>query len=160
VKIRANSLKIREKLCPECFDWKKMVPQITWRPFFRGHPKNGLHEKIFAQEVAQNFFGRVWGNSGKNLLHPQKFACSYTHVKAFKNRAVHSGFRKQRTPHLKILWVPRRHYISSFDRKRKLAGAARLKQSAKAGPAVGHWRRREITRCLSSILQQNYSIAL
>ena len=26
------------------------------------------------------FFGQVWGNLGKNPLHPQKFACSYTFV--------------------------------------------------------------------------------
>jgi len=29
--------------------------------------------------VAQKFFGQFWGNSGKNLSHPQKFACSYTY---------------------------------------------------------------------------------
>jgi len=26
------------------------------------------------------FFGQIWGNLGKNLSHPQKFACSYTYV--------------------------------------------------------------------------------
>jgi len=25
------------------------------------------------------FFGQVYGNLGKNPLHPQKFACSYTY---------------------------------------------------------------------------------
>jgi len=31
-----------------------------------------------AQKVAKHFYGQVWGNSGKNPSHPQKFACSYT----------------------------------------------------------------------------------
>jgi len=25
-------------------------------------------------------FRQVWGNSGKNILHPQKFACFYTYA--------------------------------------------------------------------------------
>jgi len=29
---------------------------------------------------AQNFFGQVWGNSGKFPSHPQKFACPCTYV--------------------------------------------------------------------------------
>jgi len=33
-------------------------------------------------------FRQVWGNLGKNLLHPQKFACSYTYGK-------YSGLNKQ-----------------------------------------------------------------
>ena len=32
--------------------------------------KTGLHEKIFAQKVAQNFLRQIWGNSGKNSSHP------------------------------------------------------------------------------------------
>jgi len=36
-------------------------------------------EEMLTQRVAQKLFGRVWGNSGKNLSHPQKFACSYTY---------------------------------------------------------------------------------
>jgi len=28
---------------------------------------------------SQKLFGQVWGNSGKNPLHPQKFACSCTY---------------------------------------------------------------------------------
>jgi len=37
-------------------------------------------EKIWATG-AQKLFGQVWGNSGKNPSHPQKFACSYTYDK-------------------------------------------------------------------------------
>jgi len=40
--------------------------------------KEGLLEKMFVQKVAQNFFGQIWGISGKNPSHPQKFPCSYT----------------------------------------------------------------------------------
>jgi len=50
------------------------------KTFFGGHPKNGRHEKIFAQKVAQNFFGQVCGNSGKTPSNPQKFACFYTYA--------------------------------------------------------------------------------
>jgi len=76
--IWANSLKIHAKWRPIALIWKhgaqralvekKMAPKITWRPFFGGHPKYSLHEKIFAQKVAQNVFGQVWRNSGKNLF--------------------------------------------------------------------------------------------
>jgi len=62
-----------------------------WRPtyaeshedlFFFCHPKNGHHEKLFAQKAAKKiFFGQVWENSGKNLSHSQKFACSYTYTR-------------------------------------------------------------------------------
>ena len=45
---------------------------------WRNGTQYGLHEKIFAHEVVQKFFGQVW-NSGKNLSHPQKLACSYTY---------------------------------------------------------------------------------
>ena len=63
-----------QKWRPMWFDLKKMTPnicRITWRPFFGGYPKNGLYGKTFAQKVAQNFFGQVWRNLGKNLLHPK-----------------------------------------------------------------------------------------
>ena len=77
LKIWANSLKIRAKMAPNVFWFKKNCAQrdSVW--------KNGaqyrLHENKFTQKVAQKYFGQVWGNSGKNPLHPQKFACSYTY---------------------------------------------------------------------------------
>jgi len=43
-------------------------------------PKEGLLEKMFAQKVAQNSFGKVWENSRKSHSHPEKFACSYTYA--------------------------------------------------------------------------------
>jgi len=45
--------------------------------FFGGHPEKGLHEKMFAQKVAQNFFGQVWGSLRKNFSNPQELVCSY-----------------------------------------------------------------------------------
>jgi len=30
-------------------------------------------------KVVQKLFEQVWGKSGKNSSHPQKFACSYTY---------------------------------------------------------------------------------
>jgi len=33
---------------PTCFYLNKMAPNM-YRTFFGGHPKNGVHEKIFAQ---------------------------------------------------------------------------------------------------------------
>jgi len=52
--------------------------RIAGKPFLEVIPNEGLLEKMFVQKVAQKFFRQVWGNSGKNPLHPQKFACSYT----------------------------------------------------------------------------------
>jgi len=37
-----------------------------------------VEENLWAKG-AQKLFGKVWGNSGKNPSHPQKFACSYTY---------------------------------------------------------------------------------
>jgi len=36
-------------------------------------------------KVARRLFGQVWENLGKNPLHPQKFACSYTYVAMRQN---------------------------------------------------------------------------
>jgi len=72
--------KYGQKWRPTCFDLKKMTPivcGIQWRPFFGGHPKNGRHEKIFAQKVKS--FGSSLEKFGQNPSHPQKFACSYTY---------------------------------------------------------------------------------
>jgi len=80
-------VKIREKMAPNT--WR-----ITWRPFFGGHPKNGRHEKLFAQKVVHNFFGQVWENLGKNPSHPQKFACSYTYVSGYRDTEPHKHSEK------------------------------------------------------------------
>ena len=37
------------------------------------------HQKTVSK-VARQLFGEVWENLGKNLLHSQNFACSYTYV--------------------------------------------------------------------------------
>jgi len=72
-----NPWKSRKKWCPTWFDLKKMTPnvcKITWRLFWRSF--------FWRSKVAQKFFGQVWGNSGKNPSHPQKFACTYTYLAA------------------------------------------------------------------------------
>jgi len=91
LKIWSNSLKTRAKYRQTCFDLQNMalnVCKIKRRPVysFGGHSEKGLHEKIFARKVAKNFFGQVWGNSGKNPSHPQKFSCSYTY--GYRNDSV------------------------------------------------------------------------
>jgi len=40
--------------------------------FWRSHQKRST-------KVERQLFGQVWENLGKNPLHPQKFACSYTY---------------------------------------------------------------------------------
>jgi len=40
---------------------------------------------------AHKLFGQVWGNSGKNLSHPQKFACSSIHPGFGMPAYIHSG---------------------------------------------------------------------
>jgi len=79
---------------------KKMATNVcrsTRRPRFGDHHKNGLGEKIFAQKVAQKFFVQVWGNSGKNLSHPQKLLAPYTWGCVGAGAWVHLGVR--------LLWI-------------------------------------------------------
>jgi len=64
MKMFAKYLKMRLKMAPN-------VGRITCRPFFGGHPKNDVWEEMLTQRVAQQLFGELWGNSGKNLSHPQ-----------------------------------------------------------------------------------------
>jgi len=44
--------------------------QIEMKSFFGGH-------------ALWSFFGQVWRNLGKNLSHPQNFACSYTYSRKY-----------------------------------------------------------------------------
>jgi len=50
--------------------------------FWRSHQKQVfmlvVGENVWAKG-AQKLFGKVWGNSGKNPVHPQKFARSFTY---------------------------------------------------------------------------------
>ena len=74
LKIWENSLNIRAKMAPNVVWFEKNDAQHLqnyMKTFFGGYPKNGLYGKTFAQKVAQNFFGQVWRNLGKNLLHPK-----------------------------------------------------------------------------------------
>ena len=53
-----------------------MVPNICGKAskdHFWGHTKKR------SEKVSRHLFGQVCKNFGKNLLHPQKFACSYIH---------------------------------------------------------------------------------
>jgi len=57
-------------MAPNVLWFEKMAPKITWRRFvFRDHPKYCTRSSCNAQKVAQNFFGQVWGNLGKNPSH-------------------------------------------------------------------------------------------
>ena len=80
--------KCKQTWCPTCFDMKKMAPSVLWfekmapkmkwheEVFFGGHLKYGLHAM---HKSGPKIFEQIWGNSGKNHLHPQKFACSYNY---------------------------------------------------------------------------------
>ena len=64
-----------------------MVPNIVWlqiwSPTFAEKQVKtifGGHTKKRSVKCARQLFSQVWGNLGKNLLHPQTFACSYTYV--------------------------------------------------------------------------------
>jgi len=65
-----------------CLIAEKRLHKNKWRPFLEVTPKKVLMmfvgENLLAK-VAQ-LFGQVWGNSSKNLLHTQNFACPYTCV--------------------------------------------------------------------------------
>jgi len=58
--------------------WTKMAPSVCRKTsedhFFGGHTKTQ------SAKVGRQLFGQVWENLGKNPLHPQKFACSYTYA--------------------------------------------------------------------------------
>jgi len=79
-------LKSGQKWRSTLFDFKKWRPTFAekhnLRPILEVTPKTHLHDlcgrKLWAKG-AQKLFGKVWGNSGKNLSHPKKFACSYTY---------------------------------------------------------------------------------
>jgi len=47
---------------------------------------NGAHiemKNFFGGHALWIFFGKVWGNLGKNLSHPQNFACSSTYRRKY-----------------------------------------------------------------------------
>ena len=75
-KICENLRKIPKNLGKLLENTSKMATNVF--SFEKNGGQYGLHEKIFAQKVVQNFFGQVWGKSDKIPLHPQTFACSYT----------------------------------------------------------------------------------
>jgi len=85
LKVWAKALKIRVSMAPSVVWLQRMAPKVskkTWRPFFGGHTKKrswwSLWEKICRQNCTKKLFCQVWGNSGKNPPHSQKFTCSYT----------------------------------------------------------------------------------
>jgi len=107
MKIRKNQGKIYEDVCkipenlgeiPEntgkngtqhCFDLKNLalnMCRITRRPIYvcvEVIPKAGVYDlcgRTYSHKELLKLFGRVWGNSSKNLSHPQKFGCSYTNI--------------------------------------------------------------------------------
>ena len=83
----SNNLKMLAKMAPNvvCF-WKMGTKgmQNHTKALFDGHPEGkcswSVWKEIFTQGVARKLFGQVWGNSGKNLSHPQTFACYYTYL--------------------------------------------------------------------------------
>jgi len=89
-KILENLGKLPEKLAkraPNVVFVEKLAPKvcrITRKPFIGGYPKRkcswSVWKEIITQGDAGKLFGQVWGNSGKNLSHPQKFTCYYTYV--------------------------------------------------------------------------------
>ena len=74
-KIWANSPKIQAKMTPNVLWFEKMMPKIKWRRFSWRSSK--IRPSCNAQKTA---------NSGKNPLHPQKCACSYTYAAATAER--------------------------------------------------------------------------
>jgi len=91
MEIWANTLKIRAKFAPNILRFEKYGTQLAlirkkwrhtcfdlikkWRP--KSHEdlleviRNTVFMKTFKQKSAQNFFGQVWGNSGKILRTPK-----------------------------------------------------------------------------------------
>jgi len=73
---------IWQKLCLMYFDMEKNAPKMKYSRFFGGN-SFGV------------FFGRVWGNLGKNPSHPQKFDCFFMTVTVLVMvQAVYGTFLK------------------------------------------------------------------
>jgi len=72
-------------MAPSVVSLHKMTPNACEKhisPFLGGHTKKGHHDLCGRKFVGKNrtkLSRQVSVNSGKNLLHPQKFACSYTY---------------------------------------------------------------------------------
>jgi len=66
--IYAKSLKFRAKMAPN------VCRKISEDHIFGGHTKNWL------AKVARKLYGQVFENLGKNPLHPQTYACTYTYA--------------------------------------------------------------------------------
>ena len=86
LKIWAKSLKILVKWRPMLFAikiWHRRFTEKHMKTFFwSSHQKWfswSLWEKICGQKFPKKLFWQVWGNSGKNPSHFQKFAYSYTY---------------------------------------------------------------------------------
>ena len=79
-----NSWKIWTKMAPNVVLLQKIAPNICRKTHehhcFGGRTTKGLHDLRGRRKIAQKLFGQVWGNSGKNPLYPQTFACSYTYA--------------------------------------------------------------------------------
>jgi len=75
-------------MAPNVACLQKLTPKVYRKAhedlISRSHQKKvfiSLREKICRQVCIKNFSASL-GNWGKNLSHPQKFACSYTYEKA------------------------------------------------------------------------------
>ena len=70
-KISENLHKIPENLSKRLKIWAKMAPNGA---------QNNIQNFFFVGHFFMEFFGQVTKNSGKDHLHPQNFACSYSYV--------------------------------------------------------------------------------
>jgi len=59
--------------------------------FLKVTPKIVVYRRKFVGKSHTKRFGQVWGTSGKNSSHAQKFACSYTYVQWLAKIVLHKG---------------------------------------------------------------------
>jgi len=54
-------------------------------------PKIVVYGRKFVGKSHTKLFGQVWGTSGKNPSHAQKFACSYIYVQGLAKNSFAEG---------------------------------------------------------------------
>ena len=89
-------LKSGQKWRPTLFEFKKWCPTCAEKhmnPFLEATPKRVLYGRKFVSKSHTKLFGQVWGTSGKNPSHAQKFACSYTYVQGLPKNIFARGLK-------------------------------------------------------------------
>ena len=91
IKITDNPGKNGAQRCLTLKNGAQRLQKNTWILFWRSHQKRVLYGRKFVGKSHTKLFGHVWGTSGKNPSHAQKFACSYSHAQGLAKNIFAGG---------------------------------------------------------------------